>query len=252
VKLLEAIAEDARGKTLGEVARRAEMPEPSALRYLSTLTARGLVEHEGNGESGRYRAGIGLFMLAEHAVGYPDVRSLVLPYMQQLLERYQETVNLAIFRQKRLVIIEVLEGLRSIRQGARVGEQDRLRSTALGKAILATYEDDEALCLLSSEPIERCTPRTITSTDEMLRELGRIRSRGFAVDDEESETGLRCVGVAIRGRPGQSFGLSISGPSNVFSNAVVNQAGPVLYEVGQVLAARLNATRTPRPTPNWH
>ena len=71
--------------------------------------------------------------------------------MQGLLDRFQEMVNLGYLPERRLVIIESLEGLRSIRQGARVGEQNRLRSTALGKAVLATYADNEALALLRAQ-----------------------------------------------------------------------------------------------------
>ena len=245
VQLLRTVAEDGgRGKTLREVARRAGMPEPSALRYLATLAELGFVEHDCGGEQGRYRLGFGLFSLAERAIGNPDIRTLAFPHMHRLLERYEETVNLAVFRQRRLVIIAVLEGLRSIRQGARVGEQDRLRSTALGKAILATHDDKEALALLRTEPLEPCTPRTITTDDAMLKELRAVRRRGYAVDDEESEVGLRCVGVAIPGRSGQPFGLSISGPSHLFSREVVREAGPVLCEVKRKLAAQLNSERS--------
>ncbi len=203
------------------------MPEPSALRYLSTLVSRGLLEREGKGEQGRYRLGVGLFVLAEQAVGNLDMRVLALPHMRWLVERYEETVYLAVFRQARLVIIEVLEGTRSIRQEARVGQQEQLRSTALGKAILATCSDDEALSLLSLEVLEKSTPRTIHTDEGMLRELRAIRSRGYAVDNEEHEIGLRCVAVAIPYR-GQSFGLSMSGPSHLFSREVVREVGASL------------------------
>ncbi len=203
IELLEVLAEsDGRTKTLSEVAHLSGMPESSALRYLATLAGRGVVEHDGMGADSRYRLGITLFSLAERALGNTDVRALALPLMQGLLDRFQETVNLAIFRQRRLVIIESLEGLRSIRQGARVGEQDRLRSTALGKAILAAFADNEVLTLLRAEPVERLTARTITGNDAILDELGVVRDRGYAIDDEESEVGLRCVGVAITSRPG--------------------------------------------------
>jgi DNA-binding IclR family transcriptional regulator len=241
VELLQAVAEDnGRGKTLSGLAQRAGMPEPSALRYLATLVQRGLVEYEGSREQGRYRPGLGLFALSEHAIGHPDIRALSLPYMQPLLERYQETVNLAVFRQRRLVIVEVLQGTRSIRLGARVGEQDRLRSSALGKAILATLPDAEVLALLHEEPLGRFTPRTITTDCNMLKEIHTIRARGYAIDEEESEVGLRCVGVAIPGRFGQTFSLSISGPSHLFSGDAIGQAGAVLCDVKQKLAVRLN------------
>jgi IclR family acetate operon transcriptional repressor len=199
-----------------------------------------LVEREGTGADGRYRLGLGAFVLGQRAVGNADVRAVALPYMQRLLERYQETVNLAIFRQRRLVIIEVLEGLRSIRQGARVGEQDRLRSTALGKAVLASYPNDDALRLLRAEPAGQHTPRTITTDEAMIGELHAIRQQGYAIDDEESETGLRCVGVAIPGRLGTVFGLSISGPSHLFSLNLAHEAGPVLIAASNELARQLN------------
>jgi len=248
VLLLEALASgQGRPKTLSELARLADMPEPSALRYLATLTRAGLAEQEGTGAQGRYHPGIGLFLLAEHSLGKPDVRAIALPSMQRLRERYQETVNLAAFRQHRLVIVEVLEGIRSIRQGARVGEEDRLRSTALGKAILATLEDDEALALLAEENLGACTPKTIIDDRAMRDELSRVRQQGYAIDDEESEIGLRCVGVAIAGRHRTTYGLSISGPSHLFSLEMAHMAGPVLAKAGRDLSNQLTRTRSGTP-----
>lgn len=241
MQLLEAVADEAgRGKTLSEVARRAAMPEPSTLRYLTTLEGRGYVEHVGTGEQGRYRLGLGVFMLAERALGNWDLRAIAMPYMQRLLDLYGETVNLAVFRQRKLVIIESLEGHRSIHQGARVGEQDLLRSTSLGKAVLALHSDEQALALLRDEEVKRSTPKTLLDDGAMLRELRTVRSRGYAIDDEESEIGLRCVGVAFRGRGDQKFGLSISGPSQLLTRDIVRKAGPVLCEVGRELTVRLN------------
>lgn len=251
VELLYALVEDdGRAKTLGEVANTAGMPESSALRYLATLAALGMVEHEGNGADSRYRLGLGLYSLAQAALGNLDVRALALPFMQQLVERYQETVNLAVFRQRRLVIIEALEGPRSVRQGARVGERDRLRSSALGKAILASRPDDEALAFLRWERLERLTERTIITDKAMLSELKLIRKQGYAIDDEESEVGLRCVGVAIPYQRGQDFALSISGPSHLFSLDRAHEAGAALADVAWGFAQRLQpmAAADSRPT----
>lgn len=240
VQLLEALAAaGGRPKTLSDLARQAGMPEPSALRYLATLTRLGLAEQQGGGAHGRYQPGIGLFVLAEHSFGKPDVRAVALPKMRCLLNRYQETVNLAAFRQHRLVIVEVLEGLRSIRQGARVGDEDRLRSTALGKAILATLPEEKAFAMLAEENLGACTPNTIVSDSAMQSELRAIRQRGYAIDDEESEIGLRCAGVAVAGRHGTMYGLSVSGPSHLFSLEVALGVGPVLVEAGREIAGQL-------------
>lgn len=241
VQLIEALtASGGRPKTLTELAQRAGMPEPSALRYLATLARLGLAEQEGKGAQGRYQPGLRLFVLAEHSLGKSDIRDIALPVMRRLLDRYQETVNLAAFRQRRLVIIEVLEGLRSIRLGARVGDEDRFRSTGLGKAILATLPDKEALEILKDENLGPCTHKTILSERAMRAELRAVRSRGYAIDDEESEMGLRCVGVAICGRRGATFGLSVSGPSHLFSLEVAKEAGPVLVEAAKTISDQLN------------
>jgi IclR family acetate operon transcriptional repressor len=243
-KLLEALAEgNGRPKTLSELAKQAGMPEPTTLRYMATLCRLCLAEHQGDGNLRHYRLGIELFTLAERSVGTPDIRTIALPFMRELRDRYQETVNLAAFRQHRLVIVEALEGLRSIRQGAQVGDQDRLRSTALGKAILASYPDEEALALLREEGPATFTPKTIVTDRAMLRELRTIRDRGYAIDDEESEVGLRCVGIAIQGRRESRFGLSISGPSHLFTLKAAHDAGSVLINVGESVALQLNPGR---------
>lgn len=245
VRLLNALADGTgRSKTLTELARRADMPESSALRYLATLSRLGLAEQDGIGAQGRYQLGIGLFSLAAQAVGNPDIRVLALPCMRKLLDKYRQTVNLAGFRQRRLVILEALEGLSTIRQGAKVGNEDRLRSTALGKAVLATFTDNEALAVLREEGLGPCTAKTIMRDSEMRRELQVIRQRGYAIDDEESEIGLRCVGVAIEGTRGSKYALSISAPSHLFSLDLAHEAGPVLAVAGEEISRKLQPVKT--------
>jgi IclR family transcriptional regulator, acetate operon repressor len=245
VQLLNALA-DGRGrpKTLTDLAQRAGMPESSALRYLATLSQLGLVERAGAGLQGRYQLGIGLFRLAEHAVGKPDIRVIALPFLRRLLDRYRETVNLAVFRQHRLVILDALEGLSTIRHAARVGDGDRLRSTALGKAVLATFPDEEAIEFLREENLPACTPNTIMSDGDMRAEFKLIRKRGYAIDDEESEIGLRCVGVSVLGTRGNVYGLSISGPSHLFTVSLAHEAGPVLVAAREEIERKLDPRRT--------
>lgn len=239
LKLLDELGNaGAHGASLADLARAAGLSEATAMRYLATLDAGDFAERDAT--NGRYRLGLGVLVLGERALGDVDPRPLVLPYMEQLRTAYGQTINLAAFREDRIVLIEVLEGIRSIRSGARVGEEDALHSTALGKAILALLPRERALELLRSRGMAPATDRTITSLDQMEPELDRVAGLGYAIDDEEGEAGLRCVGVAIRDRRGRpAYGLSISAPTATFSTETAMKVGPKLAKLTGELSRRL-------------
>jgi DNA-binding IclR family transcriptional regulator len=239
VRLLDELAATgAHGATLAELARASALREPTAMRYLATLTRSGLAERDAT--TGRYRLGLRVLVLAERALGDIDPRPIVLPYMEQLRRTYGETVNLAAFREDRIILIEVLEGFGSIRIGAKVGEEDLLHSTALGKAILSRLPRERALALLASRGLSRQTSRSITTMEAIERELEKVRRRGYAIDDEESVEGLRCVGVAILDRRRHpAYGLSISAPATSLSRANVPTVGALLAAVSAKVSQRL-------------
>jgi DNA-binding IclR family transcriptional regulator len=248
IRLLDALAAtSAHGASLAELARASALREPTAMRYLATLARGGLAERDST--TGRYRLGLRVLVLGERALGDVDPRPIVLPYMEQLRRTYGETVNLAAFREDRIVLIEVLEGINSIRIGAHVGEQDLLHSTALGKATLASLPRERAVALLESCGMSSETRHTITTIEGMQRELDAVARRGYAVDDEEGVDGLRCVAVSIHDRRGHpAYGLSISGPATNFSHEQVAKIGPLLVAVGAKLSRRLGNTDDGKPT----
>jgi len=217
------------GVTLAEVARRAELDEATALRYLSSLGSHDLVARDE--ASGRYTLGLGLFQLGQRAGGLQDVRKLALPRMERLLEEFEETVNIAHARDARLVVIDVVESTRSIRKGASVGEIDVWHVSALGKAILSSLPEEEAVATLDSYERESYTDHTKVAIDDLLEDLRVTRERGFALDDEEFEQGLRCVAAPIldrRERP--SYALSISGFAPRMSQEVVDRMGDAVVQ----------------------
>ena len=110
--------------------------------------------------------------------------------------------------------IEILDGLRSIRMNATVNTYAPMHSTSLGKAILSHLPAEEARIMLDQRPLVKLTPNTITTPAQLERHLAEVRSRGYAVDNEETEEGARCLGSAIGGRHGPIAAISISGPLN--------------------------------------
>jgi DNA-binding IclR family transcriptional regulator len=232
--------------TLAEVARTSSLNEATALRYLTSLCKHGLVER--SPVDGRYRLGIRLFQLGQHALRGRDPRQCARPHMEQLLARFSETVNFGMRHGSELVLIDVLESTQSIKKGATIGDRDHWHASSLGKAILAALDTDVARTLTGSNGLTRCTPQTITSTKALFAQLPQVRQAGYAVDDEESETGLRCIGAAVLDENGEPrYALSIAGPASRVTHERQEEIGQAVQRAAEAVSRELGYTEPPRP-----
>jgi IclR family acetate operon transcriptional repressor len=226
VLVLEALERERNPLTLAQIARRTGLSEATALRYLSSLGRHELVERD---SLGRYRLGIALFRLGQRALGELDPRKVALPYMDRLLEQFGETVNLAMRHGDEIVLIEVLESSRSIKKGATVGERDIWHASALGKAILAHLSEPDARGVLASLGYPTYTEHTLVSYEALAASFDDVRELGYAMDDEEFEIGLRCIGAPVfdqRGKP--TYALSLSAPASRVPPELVHTLGQAI------------------------
>ena len=191
------------------------MSDATALRYLTSLVAHDFVERDP--EAGTYRLGMRLFRLGQRSLSGRDPRAVALPYMERLHERFEETVNLAVRNGDDLVLIEVIQGTRSIRRGAALGDRDVWHASALGKAVLAHLPTHEAQDSLERHGYKRMTARTRGSWQQMSRDLAGIVECGYAFEDREFDDESSCVGSAIFAGDGRvGYALSVSGPAGRF------------------------------------
>lgn len=242
VAILESLKSAKGPLTLAEVSRATGLREPTALRYVTALRGHRLVRRDP--DTGRYTLGVRLFEFGQHALGAVDPRKAALPVMDKLLERFGETVELAMREGDRLLILEARAGLHSVSKGAKVGETDPWHSTSLGKALLAELPSEECRELLERVGMPGFTSRTITDPQVLLIALERVRGDGFAVDDEESEEGLRCVGAAIHDAAGEArFALSVSAPGHRLTYADVAEVGPAVRDAAQRISTALGHRR---------
>jgi DNA-binding IclR family transcriptional regulator len=207
------------GARLSEIVAAVKLPKPTAFRILRTLETLGYVVFDGALES--YRISQRLKDLGQSNVS-ELVSRLARPVMMTLLAEFEQTVNLALFEDDRLVYKDMLEGLRSIRMQPIPGVFLSMTESALGKSILAFLPRERVLSLAGKSNTKSPNSRRGEWTTALFQELDKVRRCGFAIDDEQVEKGLRCVGAPIFDKNGQPIAsISVSGSTSVLHSAAI-------------------------------
>lgn len=223
-RVIETLSQAKSGMPLSELARRVEQPKATVFRILFTLKQLGYIEQDRSSET--YKLSPERNWQTQNEVR-ETLKAIARPHMERILARFEQTVCLGMLDQSQVLYIEILEGLRSIRMAATVNAYAPVHSTSLGKSILAFLEASEAEAILRRKPVTRLTGKTITSMGLLKRHLALVRKRGYAVDNEESERGARCVGAPIYNIEGRPFAaMSVSGPVSYIQGELV----PVIAE----------------------
>jgi IclR family transcriptional regulator, acetate operon repressor len=205
---LKRLAEYPQGVTLDDFARALDTPKSSTHRALAKLKRAGLAEQ---GADGRYHLGLELVRMAYAFSESRDVPRAVSPALEELALRFGETAHYAELREAEVVYVakqRPLEG--AVQMSSLVGGRNPAHATGVGKALLApTLESrrDVERFVADHGPLERRTPGTLTTVDELDAVFREIRARGYATDDEENELGINCLAFSIYlGHSGQATG----------------------------------------------
>ncbi len=222
--------------TLTELSNQSATNKVTVLRILANLETRGYVERD---ELGRYSLGLRLLQLGLRKSAATDLRGVAHPLMRDLRDRFDETVNLGILDGAGILYIDILESSLGLRMAATIGARDDIHSTAIGKAIASTWEQSERArsipVVLSSK-----TARTITSSVQLERELEAVRERGYSVDDEENETGARCIGAPVFDHTGSCVAaISVSGPTIRMTEDRILRIAPEVQRAAAAISERI-------------
>ena len=209
--VLDLLGESGTPLGLAQVASSFQFHKSTAHRFLMVLERHRMVERTTNG---KFRLGLRLFDFGNRAIEQYDLRDRAQPHLRRLVAETEETAHLCILEAYRVIYIDKIEPARSVRMITRVGASNPVHCTSVGKAILAFLPEERAAEVVRRTRFERFTHRTIATAEALRAEMEKTRRRGYAVDDEEFEEGLRCIAVPLLDAQRLPVAaISISGPS---------------------------------------
>jgi IclR family KDG regulon transcriptional repressor len=213
--ILDTLSQKSQGISLRELSAEVELPKGTTHRLLSSLAYFGYVRQ--NLTTKDYLLGFRLVELGNRLLNQLDLRTEAKPLLLELGRRVKETVHLVIFDQNEVLYIEKVdsdENPGGLRMASKIGSRTKAHSCAVGKVLLADLSEDQLDEYTKQQGLPKLTERTLTDPAQLKEHLEAVRKRGYAVDDEENERGIRCVAAPIRNESGKVIAAtSISGPA---------------------------------------
>jgi DNA-binding IclR family transcriptional regulator len=212
VSVLEALSESDVPLSLAEICQRMGLHKSTAHRSLMVLERSALIERT---HENRFRLGLKLYELGNRAVEQIDLRARVQPFFRRLSMQVGETVHLSVLQKTSVVYLDKAEPNRRVCMTSKIGTSNPVYCTSMGKAMLAFQSEEAIEQIIAKIRFVRYTRKTLCTREALLKTLERVRRRGYAIDDEEIELGVRCIGAPIFDDNRRAIAaVSVSGPSS--------------------------------------
>ena len=244
IRLLTSFSGEEDELGITTLATRLRLAKSTVHRLAATLTGAGFLEQ--NGATGKYRLGMALFELGALVRRRMDVANEGRPKLRELLEKTGETVQMGVVDHLSVLYVYEMESPHAIRMAAAVGGRAPLHCTAVGKVLLA-YQPQDYVERVLEAGLTAYTERTVTRRDSVLSMLSEVRAREHAIDDEESECGLRAVAAPIRNHSGSVIAaVGVAAPVQRMSKRVMQTCVPTVIATANAVSVRLGyaASRT--------
>jgi len=236
-RILGLLQDSPNSMNLKEISEQSGINKSTALRLLAHLERERYVSRD---EKGGYSPAANLLHLGGPSKIQGTLRRVARPYLWALWRTTQVTVNLAVLDGLEIVYLDCLESVHQFRLVAHVGMRAVLYRTALGKAMLAFLPTERREAILGSLTFEAFTPNTLASSEQLSSELERIRALGYAVDNEESHLGLRCIAAPILDPSREPLAaISVSGPTGRVTSETVRGLGTAVKQAAGGVTARV-------------
>ena len=236
VALMDALARHDDGASLKLLGLETQLSPSTAFRILAALGEHRLVTRDA---SGRYLLGPRLPQWAARVKVAGDVRDVARPVMERLRDALKETVNLTIRQGDEVVYVERATSSRMMRVEQVIGSRAPLHVTAVGKLMLGEEGRAAVSDYAQRTGLPALTPNTLHTEARLLKDINLSVARGYALDDEEAEMGVGCIGALIRDARGAAVaGLSVSAPRHRRQDAWIEQVTAAAEEISAALGYR--------------
>lgn len=236
--MLEFLAQSKRGFSISEISRKLGLPKSSTHLILGTLEARGFLQK--NTQTGKYCFGLKLLSLSRNALENLDLRQEAAAFLRSLMQSTGLSVHMAVLDRNEAVIIEKVEAPGLVKFATWIGRRLDVNCTGVGKALTAFLSEDEFDQQIRAKCFARHNERTITSVARLKRELARVRERGYALDDEEDEVGVRCIGAPVFDDSRRTVAaVSVTGTTNQITLERVPELAVLVRQTAEAISSRL-------------
>jgi len=243
VSVLDLLGVSDHPLSLAEVCQQMNLHKSTAHRSLMVLERNSLIERT---PENRFRLGLKLYELGNRAVQQIDLRTHVDPYFRRLAVDLGETVHLSVLRKTSIVYLDKAGASGKVCTNSRTGSTNPVYCTSMGKAMLAFLPLENIERIIAKTRFIRFTQKTLCSREALLAALDKVRLRGYAIDDEEHELGVRCVGAPIFDQNGRPIAaLSVSGPTTRITSQSVTAIADHLLRTCREISASLGTYKKP-------
>ena len=200
-------------KPLTELAEETDQSPATVYRILITLQGQGLVEFDPDAQV--WHIGPQAFVIGSRFLRRTSLVERARPIMRKLMESTGETANLGIEKEGKVLFLNQVETHESIRAFFPPGTLSDMHSSGIGKALLAHMDDDRRHRIIKTMTLESYTKFTITDADALNQDLDDIQNRGYSIDNEERNLGMRCIAAPVFDFNREVIaGISVSGPTS--------------------------------------
>ena len=210
--------------TITEIANSLNLYKSTVFRMLTTLEYKGFVSQDK--ETEKYTLGPKLYIVAASMNTTWSLIQFIKPYAQSLSKKFNETINVSVLEEApdktyRGVIVYQENSSRAINANTRIGSHRDCYSSSVGKCLLA-FSDNINLTVYNNNMV-KSAPNTITTFEDLKKEIHKVKMAGYAIDDEEGDPDLFCIGIPIIINGCTVASMSISGPIQRMKNAGLNE-----------------------------
>src|SRR6267154_5886835 len=236
--IIETLAEDDEGYRLSDLAVRTGLSTSTVHRLLATLEKRRFVQFDRY--ELKWHVGAQSFAVGATFARRRNFAAQAMPYLRKLRDQTRETANLAVVDDESIIVLTRMESREIMRSLTKIGGRVAMVASGVGKAVLATYSDEDVNAIIHHHGMPRLTEKSIVRPGDLFKELERVRRQGFAIDDEEACMGLRCIAAVVYNDCAEPLAaISVSGMTSRLTDERLPMLGQAVRDVAAELTVAL-------------